>query len=184
MIHSKFLVAAALAALSIPAAAAVTVLGSSSARLCYEAAEARSHAPASLEWCDRELAGEASTRDDVVATHVNRGILKLRSRKVEEAIADFDAAIALDRKEPEAYLNKGMAFLHNPELAEEAIALFDEALARKTRRPAVAHYGRAVAHETQGRVRQAYFDYREASRLEPKWREPQIELTRFKVSSG
>ena len=184
MIHSKALVAASLAAFAIPAAAAVTVLGASSARLCYEAAEARSPAPSALQWCNRALGEEAITRDEEVATYVNRGILKLRGGKVEESIADFDTAIELDPKEPEAYLNKGMAYLHSPERAEEAIALFGEALAKKTRRPAVAHYGRAVAHEAQGRVKQAYFDYREASRLEPKWREPKIELARFQVRSG
>ena len=184
MIHSKFLVAASFAAISIPAAAAVTVIGPSSARLCYEAAEARSPAPSALEWCDRALAEDVITRTDEVATFVNRGILKLRSGKVEESIADFDAALALDRDEPEAYLNKGMAFLHTPARAEEAIVLFDEALARKTRRPAIAHYGRAIAHEARGRVKEAYLDYREASRLEPKWNEPKIELGRFRVRSG
>ena len=184
MIHSKFLVAASLAALSVPAAAAVTVLGTSSARLCYEAAEARSPAASALEWCDRALGEEANNRHDRVATYVNRGILKLRSQRIDEAIADFDSAIALDAREPEAYLNKGMAFLHDPARAEEAIALFDEALARKTRRPALAYYGRAIAHEGQGRVKQAYRDYREASRLEPKWQEPKIELARFQVRSG
>ena len=184
MIHSKFLVAASFAALSIPASAALTVIGASSARLCYEAAETRSPAPSALEWCDRALEEEALTRNDEVATFVNRGILKLRSGKVDESVADFDTALELDRNEPEAYLNKGMAFLHSPARAEEAIALFDEALAKKTKRPAIAHYGRAVAHEAQGRVKQAYLDYREASRLEPKWDQPKIELTRFRVESG
>ena len=52
---------------------------------------------------------------------------------------------------------------------------------KNTRRPAIAYYGRAVAHELGGNVKQAYRDYRQASLIEPKWRDPQTELARFTV---
>ena len=93
-----------------------------------------------------------------VATHVNRGILRLRRGMVDEAIADFDQAIALDPNQPEAYLNKGAALLQrqNP---SEAVQLFTVALERNTTRPAIAHYGRAIANEQLGNVREAYHDY-------------------------
>ena len=32
-----------------------------------------------------------------------------------------------------------------------------------------------------GHVKEAYYDYREASQLEPNWRDPRQELTRFTV---
>jgi len=38
---------------------------------------------------------------------------------------------------------------------------------RSTRRPAIAYYGRAVANELGGKLKQAYLDYREASRIDP-----------------
>jgi len=178
----KFLVAAALAALSTPCGAAVLVLGNSSARLCYEAAEARV-APAreSLAQCDMALYGDALGYDDRVATFVNRGILRLRGGAVDSAIADFDSAIATDPNQAEAYLNKALALVRANRDWDGAIGLFNTALEKRTRKPALAYYGRAVAQEMQGRVRDAYLDYREASRLDPKWRDPQIELTRFSV---
>jgi tetratricopeptide (TPR) repeat protein len=177
-----FLLAAALAAPALPAAAGVTVLGTSSARLCYEAAEARGPASGSeMERCDQALELEVLTEQDRVATYVNRGILRLRKGEVAQAIADFDAATARDPEEPEAYLNKGMAALRLPRGWEQAVPLFDTALAKGSRRPAVAHYGRAVAHEMAGRLQEAYRDYREASRLDPEWREPRSELARFTV---
>jgi Flp pilus assembly protein TadD len=117
----------------------------------------------------------------MVATHVNRGILKLRKGSVDGAIADFDRAIALDSGEAEAYLNKGMALLRLPGSGEQAVGLFDTALAKKTRKPAFAYYGRAIAHELNGRIPDAYRDYRQASALEPKWRDPRNELARFTV---
>jgi tetratricopeptide (TPR) repeat protein len=178
----KFLVAVAVAAIAFPAAAAVTVLGSSSARLCYEAAEARSIPSSnSVGRCDEALATEPLTDYEIVATYVNRGILKLRRGQIDGAIEDFNFAIDRDPNEPEAYLNKGMATLRLPNGWEQAVPLFDTAIQRQTRRPAIAYYGRAVAHEMAGEVKAAYRDYRQASVIEPNWRDPQTELARFTV---
>ena len=81
-------------------------------------------------------------------------------------IADFDRAIALDPNQPEAYLNKGAALIRRKNAAE-AVQLFTVALEHNTTRPAVAHYGRAVANEALGNVAAAYRDYRRASELAP-----------------
>jgi len=182
MTIGRIIVAAALAALAVPAGAAVTVLGSTSARLCFEAADARI-APSrdSLMRCDQALTEENLTDYDRVATYVNRGILRLRMGNFDSAIADFDLALARDPNQAEAYLNKGVALLRKPDGWAQAVPLFDAALAKKTRRPALAYYGRGVANELGGHVKEAYFDYREASRIEPKWHDPQAELARFTV---
>ena len=179
---SKFLFAAAAMLAASPAAGAVTVLGNTSARLCYEAAEARippSHAL--IRRCDEAIDQETLSDYDLVATLVNRGILKARLGELNDAIVDYDAALSRDPDEPEAYLNKGFALLHVPDAAEQARPMFDTALEKRTRKPALAYYGRAVANELTGQVRAAYNDYLEASRIDPKWRDPQVELTRFSV---
>jgi tetratricopeptide (TPR) repeat protein len=175
-----FLLLSSLAA--APANAAVTVLGSTAARACFEAAESGARGGEGLDRCDEALAQESLTDHDATATYVNRGILKLRLGRLDEAVADFDKAIARDPGEAEAYVNKGMATLKQGAW-REALALFDEGLRRRTRRPAIAYFGRAVANELGGNVKQAYFDYRQASLLEPKWRDPQVELARFTVRS-
>ena len=178
----KFLVPAAVAALAMPAEAAVLVIGSTSARLCYEAADARGiPSQTTMAYCDEALEREVLNGYDLTATHVNRGILRLRRGAVDDAIADFDAAIAENPNEPEAYLNKGMALLRLPNGWEGAVPLFNTAIAKRTRRPAIAYYGRAIAYEMGGQIKQAYYDYRQASAIEPKWREPQTELARFTV---
>lgn len=179
-IHFLFAAAGLIAA--SPALAAVAVVGNSAARTCYEAAESRA-APtfASIRTCDEALRQDVS-QYDIVATYVNRGILKARMGRVAEAIVDYDEALELNPNEPEAYLNKGFAMLHLPAVEREAKPMFDTALAKKTRRPELAYYGRAVAHELNGDVRSAYYDYRQASRLDPKWRDPKTELARFKVN--
>ena len=181
--RSHFLFAAAALLVATPALGAVSVIGNSAARSCYLAAETRG-APTMevLRFCNDALRREALTDDELVATYVNRGILKARLGDLDEAIADYDAALSRDPDEPEAYLNKGFALLHLSDSGREAKPLFDTALAKKTRRPELAYYGRGVAHELAGEVRAAYYDYRQASQIDPKWRQPKMELARFRVN--
>lgn len=180
--RSYFLFAAAALVAASPATGAVSVIGNSYARMCYEAAESRVPSMSALRTCDEALREDSLSNADMVATFVNRGILKARVGNIEQAIADYDEALSRDPDQPEAYLNKGFALLHLPAAEAQAKPMFDTALAKKTRRPELAYYGRAVAHELNGDVKAAYYDYRQASRLDPKWRDPKTELARFKVN--
>ena len=182
MVSRKLLIAALLgAAAAAPAGASVLVIGNSSARACYEAADSTSMPTAGdLQNCDHALRNEALNSHDQVATHVNRGILRLRRNQVDSAMADFDTAIRIDPTQPEAYLNKGAVYMRM-ENASAALPLFSAALERNTSRPELAHYGRAIAYETLGNVRAAYDDYRRATELSPNWQEPRTELRRFRV---
>jgi tetratricopeptide (TPR) repeat protein len=181
MARSRYLFAAIIAATSVPAIAAVTVIGNTSARMCYEAADSPAMPSArEVRYCDAAFSEEALSQHDTVATHVNRGILRLRRGHADLAIADFDTAIRLDSRQPEAYLNKGAALIRLNNAAE-ALRLFTVALEHNTRRPAIAHFGRAIANEELGNVRAAYMDYRRASELDPDWSDPQTELRRFRV---
>ena len=182
MANRKLVVAAAvLAACAAPAGASVFVIGSTDARLCFEAADSPlSPQTRDIRRCDNALTQEALSSYEVVATHVNRGILRLRRGLVDESVEDFDAAIRINPEQPEAYLNKGAALIQrqNP---TEAVQLFTVALQHNTSRPAVAHYGRAVANEQLGNVREAYQDYRRASELDPDWSAPRVDLQRFRI---
>jgi tetratricopeptide (TPR) repeat protein len=181
MANRSYLLAAAFAACAVPASASVFVVGSSDARLCYQAADSPLNPTVrDVRRCDDALLRENLSQYEIVATHVNRGILRLRRGLVEAAITDFDEAIRLDPQQAEAYLNKGTALLQrdNP---TEALQLYTVALERDTSRPAIAHYGRAIANEQLGNVRQAYADYQRASQLAPDWNDPRVELQRFRV---
>lgn len=183
MATGKYLFAAILAAVSVPALGAVTIVGSTSARMCFEAADSPMMPTIrDMRYCDEAFAQGGMSEHDTVATYVNRGILKLRRNQVDAAITDFDHAIRLDPRQPEAYLNKGAALMRIND-ANEALRLFTAALEYNTRRPEIAHYGRAIANETLGNVREAYEDYRRASELDPDWADPQTELRRFRVVS-
>lgn len=182
MANIRYLIAALAAASSIPAMASVVVVGSNAARVCYQAADAAAR-PSRLDLarCDEALLDPSISRHDVVATYVNRGILKLRRGLVPESIVDFDRAMALDPNQPEAYLNKGAALVAQNDM-NGALPLFTVALERNTIRPAIAHYGRAIANETLGNLAAAYRDYQLASQLDPDWADPRTELARFRVT--
>ena len=179
--RKKLVLAALLAAAAAPASAGVFVVGNSDARMCYESAESELLPMVrDIRRCDEALLRESLSNYEIVATHVNRGILRLRRGLLDEAVADFDRAIALDPQQPEAYLNKGAALIRrqNP---QEALQLFTVALEHNTSRPAIAHFGRAVANEELGNLAAAYRDYRRASELDPDWADPRTELLRFRV---
>ncbi len=183
MAIGKYVVAAALAATFTAAPASVRVIGSSDARMCYEAAEMSfAPRPGDLQRCDDAIQVGGLTYQELAATHVNRGILRIRRGQLDAAVADFDTALSIDPNQPEAYLNKGFALMRREEPGE-ALRLFTVAIERSTLRPEVAHYGRATAYEALGDARAAYYDYRRASELAPTWREPLIDLARFRVTS-
>lgn len=171
-----------LAAVTVPASAsaAILALGNGLAESCYEAAEARNATAEAMDTCTRALNEEALSPRDRVATLVNRGILHLNRANLRAADADFDAALAMDPNEAEAWLNKAVGHAKFGRTTD-ALPLAEKALSLNTRRPALAYFVRAMALEDSGNIVGAYRDLRRARALEPKWKEPAIELRRFQV---
>ena len=127
----------ALAAIPGSAAASSMTFGSSLAQSCYLAAEGRDIGRDAMDACDRALTEEALTKRDRVSTHVNRGIVHLYRSNLRAANADFDAALALDPREPEAWLNKAISYVRIGQTAD-ALPMVQKAIDLKTRRPAIA----------------------------------------------
>ncbi|MEM8694612.1 MAG: tetratricopeptide repeat protein [Pseudomonadota bacterium] len=166
------------------AQAAVSVMGNTSARACYESALNERARASDIRMCTDAIEDRMITGRDRVASYVNRGILYVQNGDYERAIADYDRAIALDDGEPEAYLNKGLALLHQREALPEVVSLLTIAIENGTREPALAYYGRGVAHEMNGDVSSAYYDIRRATDIAPEWDVPARDLARFRVVGG
>jgi tetratricopeptide (TPR) repeat protein len=169
-----------LAGLPAAATASVVTMGSGYAASCYQAADARAAGQTEMAACNRALTEQALDLDDRVATHVNRGILHLLRADTGQANADFDAALAMNPNQAEAWLNKAIVHARFGRPVD-AMPMVQKALQLKTRRAALAYFVRAMAYEDSGNIRAAYNDLKRAQTLEPKWKEPEIELRRFKV---
>lgn len=179
---AKVSAAAIVALLGAGAAnAAITVIGTSSARACYEAAEHENASASALRSCDAAIESADTGPRERVATYVNRGIVYFHRADFERAISDFDRAIAMDPDEPEAFLNKGVALMRRDQSGAQALPLFTMAIEMGTEEPALAYYARGVAHELNGDLTAAYYDIRRASQIDPQWDLPTQDLARFIV---
>ncbi|MGI8704836.1 MAG: tetratricopeptide repeat protein [Sphingomicrobium sp.] len=174
--------AVAALALGVPAAtstAAVITLGTPLAAECYRSADSRILDSRGLWSCNRALEG-ALDAENRSATYVNRGIVRMNRRDFAGAEADFNAALALDPEQTDAWLNKGFLRLRTGD-ADAAMPFLERALELRPRRPALAYLARGIAHELSGNVRAAYADLTRARDLEPGWDLPGRELSRYQV---
>lgn len=170
----------ALIAATAPASASIITVGGSFARSCYKAAEARVATDANLVICDRALTEQALDERDRLASHVNRGILRMVSGDLAGAQWDYDRAATLNPNEPEVWLNLGV-LRYTEGKSDEAIRMFERAISLRTKEPAFAYYGRGLAHEDRGDFKSAYADYVRARSLKPNWKQPSVELQRYSV---
>ncbi len=174
------LASAALLAATSAQAGVITAAGSH-AGSCYDAAEARMPTTQALGACDEALTTQALSLDDRLATHVNRGILRMISERQNLALADFHAAMAIDPRHPEPYLNKSVLIFDSAGSNQEAVQLAEKALQLGTKRPGIALYVLALAKEDAGDVQAAYQNLVRSAELEPKWDLPRQQLARYRL---
>ena len=182
--RSFLLIGASLLAASAANAHSITVLGSNAdAIACYRAADSEMRRPDAVRICGAALADRDLTDRDRMATLVNRGIVQFRLENHDAAIADFDAALAIEPGQPDALINRGITMLAGGADLGASLATIEQGLAGQPQRPWVGYYGRGVAHELAGRDAEAYRDYRQARALRPGWQPAELALSRFSVRS-
>ena len=176
-----FALAVVLMALGVgTASSAVLVIGSGVGHDCFVNARDGLTDEAAMATCNSALASGELGKRDRAATLVNRGVLRLRRDEYDQALADFDAAIATNSSIAEAHVDRGAALVmlgRQP----EAIAAIDKGLALKPDEPQNGYFIRAMARERAGDVKGAYADFKRAAELAPDWARPQRELRRFTV---
>jgi tetratricopeptide (TPR) repeat protein len=158
---------------------AVTVVGrDANARRCSDMVLRGEVSDAVVSTCTDALSFRHLTRQSEIQLLVNRGVTHLRRRENEEALADFDAVVAIDREHAEAQMNRGAALIQLRRYGE-AIAAFTEALGLDVRDPYKAYFNRGAAREALGDARGAYEDYNTALEIYPNWAPADAELQRF-----
>jgi len=178
--------AAAIAYLSLPAQAAITVIGKGQTVDCFQAAEkaSRDALPMvdrnnALESCSAALADKIVAKDRT-ATLINRGLIETNAGETDKAIADYEAALARDPGIAEAYTGRGLALLRAGRY-QAAREDFGRALALGTANAHIIYFDRGVAQEKAGNIAGAYRDYKQALALAPGFKAASEELSRFRV---
>jgi tetratricopeptide (TPR) repeat protein len=172
--------AALFATLPASASPSMMTIGGSFAEGCFEAAKHHNASTDTLRTCDTALAAEPLTPKDTLATHVNRGILRMIRKDYPGAEADFVAATAMNADRSEPWLNLATLRLKQGKSAE-ALPLFTKAIELGMQEPEIAYYGRGLAYESVGNLKAAYADLRRAAELRPTWSGPARELARYQV---
>jgi tetratricopeptide (TPR) repeat protein len=98
-------------------------------------------------------------------TASNCGGVSLRKGEYQQAIADCDAAIALDPQNDKDYYNRGFAYTML-EKHEQALADYDTAIALNPQF-ARSYYYRGLSHMKQKNYQQAMQDFRQITELTP-----------------
>jgi tetratricopeptide (TPR) repeat protein len=150
----------------------VITFGDSDATLCYNAAGIAAVSTGSLSHCNAALKARTLPKKDRVATLVNRGILFNHRGDHTAAIADFEAALALNPDTSAAYVNRGNAYFSIQQF-DLAIDDYSTSLQMDPREPYIAHYNRGLANESKQEAKLAFTDFVRVTELRPGW-EPAV----------
>ena len=142
--------------------------GNTDAGLCYNAAEMTGVSAGSLNHCDAALKDRTLSEKDRIATLVNRGILLNHRGDYTAAIADFEAALALDPEVSAASVHRGNAYFSTEQI-DLAIDDYSASLQMNPRNPYIAHYNRGVANEAKKKTKLAFADFVRVTELRPGW---------------
>ena len=175
------LFAAAIATMTGSASAQVFVIGNGLGADCYEkTARSSANFQDADTTCTRALREEAMTRENRAKTYVNRGVLRMRASRYDQAIADYDEAVRLQPELGAAWLNRGAALIYQKDFAG-ALPQLNRAIELNSQDLFAAYYNRAIARENTGDVPGAYSDFNKALELRPGWELAERQLTRFQV---
>jgi len=173
---SILIAGAAAATLTVSGAHAqmsVSTFGATDAAACYE--NAASEWSRDTDPCDAALKGGGMTRADRYKTLVNRGIIHNRNGDVHAAVDDFNAALEIDSRVGEAYLNRGNSYYLSGQF-DAALADYDAALANNVNKPWAAWYNIGLAYEAKNDKVKAREAYAKALDLNPSFSPAQIKL--------
>jgi len=183
---NAFVVAGLLGAM--PAHAADITIGKTPAADCFNAAQTVSLSGNALPGvldkdalsnCAEALSNKMTTKDRI-ATLVNRGTIEAASGDLTSSLADYDAALAMNPKMADIYIDRGTALMRAARY-EEARASFDQAVSLGGTNTYFAYFNRALAEEKVGNINGAYQDYKQAVALAPNYQPAKNELARFQI---
>jgi len=121
-----------------------------------------------LESCNKAIEYGHLHKKDLIATHVNRGILYAAMGNLGHAAKDYSRALDLSGEVPEAYLNRGNLWFLASRF-REAISDYDKAQELELRQIHILFLNRGMAYENLGLFDKAEENYLASLDIAPDW---------------
>lgn len=157
--------------------------GNSLARECYErsrtAIQTRAANRLDLEACDRAIRDAGLSKEYLVATYVNRGIIHAAKGDLPSAAKDYNTALSMSNDTGEAYLNRGNLWF-TVQKFPQALKDYDKALKYGIKEPHVAYLNRGIVLEKLGDKQAAEQSYLSALQSVSDWPPAQQRLNRLR----
>jgi tetratricopeptide (TPR) repeat protein len=160
--------------------ASIVTFGNSDALLCYNTARIAGIASGSLDNCHAALESRTLSRQDRIATLVNRGILFNHRGDHSAAFADFETALAMDSEVSAAYINRGNSYFLTQQY-DLAIDDYSEALELNPKDPYIAHFNRGLANEAIQESELAFADFVRVTELRPGWGPAEYRVEQYRL---
>ena len=146
--------------------AAVTVVGSSDALICYKHAKYGYTTQSSVFTCLKAISDKTISKKDLDATRINLGIIYNNKSKPRLALEQFEIAFKNEKMKAEVLLNQGnsLLLLKNYKGAlEKYQASYDNNLEDIS----AIYFNKGMAHEYLGNIDEAVSFYKKAVTLNP-----------------
>jgi len=185
-IGRQLLAGLGLCAAGIVSQASAAGLSRDDARECYLATLKDASAgadQAGLRACGAAL--EAADNSDARAGLLaNRAYIRLRMTDYPGTVTDADASLSLAPDLAAANLNRGAGLIGMGRY-QDALPSLEKAVALSSGdKLELAYYNRGIVREHLGNISGAYFDYKKAAELDPKFAPAQEQLARFRITIG
>lgn len=159
------------------------VIGDGGAQECFYSVKHGDMGRAStIKKCKEALKDPHLSIEDEAATHVNLGILLMRSKQYDASRTQYKRAIKMQPKLSEAYINYAANLIYLGDF-QEAITASDKSIELGTKKLPEALYNRAMAYDNLRQYNEAYADLKKALALRPDWKPALRAIDNYDIST-
>lgn len=146
--------------------AAVTVVGSSDALICYKHAKYGYTTQSSVFTCLKAISEKTISKKDLDATRINLGIIYNNKSKPRMALEQFEIAIKNENMKAEVLLNQGNSLLLLKDY-KGALEKYQASYDNNLEDISAIYFNKGMAHEYLGNIDKAVSFYKKAVTLNP-----------------
>ncbi len=164
------------------ASAQSLVVGDGGAQECYYSVKHGDPGRAStIKNCKKALRDPNLSMKDEAATHVNLGILLMRTKNFEAARDQYEKALAMRSDLPEAHINYAANLIYLGDYSQ-AVKSATTSIELGTKKMPEALFNRAMAYDNLKQYNEAYADLKKALNLRPNWKPALSAIANYEVA--